>query len=433
MTGVSKKKFYLETFGCKFNQADSEIIRSFLNKKFRETKSLNRADFVILNSCGVLKKTELKVFKRAKYFKNKGKKVIIAGCLPLICLKKCRVFADGVVGPQSINHINRVVFWTLKGRKISFLKSKPLDKICFYPLDIQTQKLKNNCSLIVPVAEGCLGNCSYCATKLARKSLKSFSLKEIVQKIKMGLSLGFKEFHLTAQDLAIYGLDKNKTLLASLLKAILNLKAEFRVKLGMLEPYFFKKQISDLLPLIKDERIYNFFHIPLQSGSNAVLKQMKRKYKVSDFLKIIEKLEKEFSHYLLAIDVIVGFPTEKEKDFNQTLKIISQVKPEIIHINRFSSRPNTEASLLKDISEKIKKERSRLVFQLGEKIKLKKNRNYLGKEYDVLVVRKGKNNTFLVRNNSGKAIIVSQAKVGKFYKVKITGFTSNYLVGKVRY
>jgi len=420
------KKFYLETYGCKLNQADSDLIRGILSKEFEEA-SEKEADFFVLNSCGVLGKTERRILERVKELKEKNKKVIMAGCLPLIVPKKCEKLADGIIGPKNILSISNIVKAILRGERVKIIKHENIDKanFCFF------RKQENNCSVIISISEGCLGNCSFCAAKLARGKLKSFEMKNVLEKIKVALSLGFKEIQLTGQDLASYGLDRGQFLFPKLLEEITKIKGDFRIKVGMLEPYFLKKILRDLIPVFQNKKLYKFFHVPLQSGNNLILKKMKRKYKKEDFLEIVATFKKSFKDYLLATDVIVGFPGETEKAFENTLRLIARTKPQIVNINRFSKRPGTQAFLMKDLHSKVKKERSRVLNKLSEEIKIAKSKKYLGKEFEVLVVKKGKNDTLLARNQIGKAIILQHGKTAQFAKAKIIDYRPNYLIGEL--
>ena len=397
--------FYIKTYGCKLNQSDSDIIRDLLLKKHKET-SLIDADFVILNTCGVVEKTERKILKEARSLKNK--KVIIAGCLPLVSLEECQKVADGIIGPTNLLSINKVVDGIVK---IDIKKTKT-DKA----------KLKSSSSKIIPIAEGCLGNCSYCATKLARKELFSFSAKEIIKKIENSRE---PELYLTSQDLSIYGIDKGETL-SSLLREVIKIDRDFKLKLGMMNP----KYINDeLLELYKSDKIYKFIHLPLQSGDNDLLKKMNRGYKVEDFTSIVKKFRKKFKESIIATDIIVGHPLETEESFNKTLEIIKKIKPEVLHIFKFSRRKGTRDFNLKDLPDRIKKDRSRIITELFENYNYEKNKKYIGKKLEVLVVEKRKSN-YLSRTSSGRAVTLKEGKIGEKVKVKIIDCKWNYLIGE---
>ena len=431
-------KFYLETFGCKFNRADSELIRKVLKINFKEV-SENEADFVILNTCGVVDKTERKIIKRAMEFKKKKKKIIFACCLPIISLGICKKIVDGMVGPTNILDLPKVIKKVLEGEKSFSLKQKPIDKAklrCFV-------MPKETCTAIIPISEGCLSDCSYCATKLAKGKLRSFDQKEILENIKLALKSGVKtlsvlktplsgvkEIQLTSQDLAIYGVDKGKWELPDLLRKISKIKGDFRVRLGMMNPRGAKKIFEKLLSIMENKKFYKFLHIPLQSGDNKVLKSMKRNYKAKDFLELSKKFRQRFKNSILATDIIVGFPTEDEKAFQNTVKIVKKIKPDILHLFRYSKREGTEAAKLKDFPDKIKKERSRTLTKIWLNLCKEKNKKYLGKVFEVLVTEE-RENSFLARLNSYKAVILKEGRLGDFVKIKISGTKPNYLIGKI--
>jgi len=419
-------KFFLETFGCKFNQAETELIKKILKDNDFEEASEKEADFIILVTCGVVKKTERKIIKRAIELKKEGKKIIFAGCLPLISKEICEKAADGLIGPTNILDLPRVVKKVLKGEKAKFLKQEQIDKAklkCFVVP-------KNTSVAIVPISEGCLSFCSYCATRLAKGRLRSFDQKEILENIKIALQSGAKEIQLTSQDLAIYGLDKGKFLLPQLLKEILKIDGDFRVRLGMANPGFAKRIFKEILEILKNEKFYKFLHLPLESGSDKVLKSMNRNYKVEEFLQMVSDFKRKFKYSLLATDIIVGFSTETEKDFKKTVSVIKKIKPEILHIFRYSKREGTVAAKLKDLPDRIKKERSRILTKIWQKIAKEKAKKYLGKNFEALITEK-RENTFLARLPSYKAVILKEGILGEFVKVKIIGAKPNYLLGKI--
>lgn len=406
------KKYYIETFGCKLNQADSERIKIELDKKYKMS-SEKEADLVILNTCAVVERTERKILKKAMLLKKQGKIVIIAGCLPMVS-EECKSVAHGIIGPQSIGSINKAI----KGNIcISKQKKKPI---------IFTQKNKDTTSAVVPIAEGCIGECTYCTARLARKELISFEIKDIVKSVKSALDLGFKEIQLTSQDLSIYGLDKGKLLLPELLKELIAIEGDFKIKLGMMNPGTTKKILKPLLKLYKSDKLYKFIHIPLQSGDDGVLKRMKRKYVVNDFIEIVESFRKKFKDSIVATDIIVGHPSENEKAFLKTLSVVKKTKPDIIHIFKFSRRKGTPDYELNDLVDRIKKERSRELTELFVKNNEIKNRKFINKHFDCLIIKKN-----FGRTNSGRAVVVNKGKIGYYEGVKITDSKWNYLIGRV--
>ncbi len=247
--------FYLETFGCKFNKADSELIRKILIEKGFQEASEKEADFVILVTCGVVEKTERKIVKRAIELRKKDKKIIFAGCLPLISPKICQEIAQGLIGPTNILDLPKIIKKVLRGEKAKSLKQIPIDKAKLQCFAIP----KETVVAIVPISEGCLSFCSYCATKLAKGKLRSFDKEKILENIKTALSYGAKEIQLTSQDLAIYGLDKGKFLLPELLKDISKIEGDFIVRLGMMNPKFAKRIFGKNFKDLRERKILQIF------------------------------------------------------------------------------------------------------------------------------------------------------------------------------
>ena len=419
--------FYLKTYGCKLNQADSELIRGLLLKDHKES-SKEEADFVVLNTCGVVERTERKILKEAIELKQKGKKIIISGCLPLISFDECSKVADGIIGPTNISSIPLIVKKVLKGEKAINIKKKKIDKseLCLK----KKRGERESCSAIISIAEGCLGSCSYCATRLARKELCSFDIENIIRETKSVISSGFKEIQLTSQDLSVYGIEKGKQILPELLEEMIKIKGDFRIKLGMMNPGHALKMIKKLLKVYESDKIYKFIHIPLQSGDDELLKKMNRGYSASDFMTVAEAFKNKFKDGIIATDIIVGHPLETEESFDKTIKVIKKIKPDIIHIFKFSKRKGTPDFKLKDYPDRIKKNRSRIVSELFENLNLEKNKKYLGKEFKVLIVEKRKNK-YLARTDSGRAVVLDKGEIDSFVKVKITNYRWNYLLGEI--
>lgn len=423
---LAHMNFYLKTYGCKLNQADSELIRGLLLKDHKES-SKEEADFVILNTCGVVERTERKILKEAKELKTKGKKIIISGCLPLISFEDCEKIADGIIGPTNIFSISLIVEKILKGEKTIDIKKKKIDKsdLCLKKKRVE----RETTSAIISIAEGCLGSCSYCATRFARKELASFDTKNIVKEAKSIIVSGFKEIQLTSQDLSVYGIEKGRQMLPELLNELTKIEGDFRIKLGMMNPGYAKKMLKPLLKAYESDKIYKFIHIPLQSGDDELLKKMNRGYSSSDFVSVAQEFKKKFKDVIIATDIIVGHPLETEESFNKTVKIIKKVKPDIIHIFKFSKRKGTPDFNLKDYPDRIKKERSRIITELFESLNLEKNEKYLGKKFNVLVVEKRKGK-YLARTESGRAVALDKGEIGSFTKIKIIDYRWNYLIGQ---
>lgn len=335
-------KVYIKTFGCQLNYSDSEVIAGILKQNKFDIVNLDQADIVIINSCGAKSITQNRILDFIKTIKNK--EIFVGGCLPKM------IKLEGITGIFDTNTILELPE-IIKG-KYSKLSDKKENRL-------NQPKIRINKEIaIVPISQGCLGNCNYCSVKFARGSLKSYKPEEITQEIKTALKEGCKKIYLTAQDTGCYGLDIN-TNLPNLLKEILELKRNFQLRLGMSNPYYIKEYQEQLIPIFKDKRIMSFLHIPVQSGSDKILKEMNRKYKIRGFIDIVNFFRKNIPNINIATDIIVGYPTETEQDFNKTFDLIKKIKPDVLNISKFGPRPNTEAAKLKQLHTKIIKERSK--------------------------------------------------------------------------
>ncbi|MEM3477799.1 MAG: tRNA (N(6)-L-threonylcarbamoyladenosine(37)-C(2))-methylthiotransferase [Archaeoglobaceae archaeon] len=410
-------KIAIETYGCTMNQSDSDIMRAFLSEHF-ELSNVEDAEVVVINSCGVIEFTERKIIRRIQELKSAGKKVVLAGCLSRIS-KEALSLADSAIAPDNLEKIVEAVRLTFNGGA-RFLEWKNVDKTCFPKF-----RLRENVIAIVSISEGCMGHCNFCATKFARGKLRSFSLENIVKEVENAVKQGFKEIQITSQDTGCYGLDKGKLMLPELLEKICKIDGEFRVRVGMMNPQFAKAMLPDLLNAYESEKIYKFLHLPVQSGDNKVLENMRRGHRVEDFVEVVEEFRKRFD-IMLSTDIIVGYPTESEESFWKSYELIKSIRPDIVNITRFSRREGTLASKLKQIPGWIVKERSRKLTELCVKIGLENNRRYLGKKMEVLVTTQGRR-WMLARSNEYRAVITS-GKLGEFKKVQIGDCRHNYLL-----
>ena len=262
-----------------------------------------------------------------------------------------------------------------------FLLGRDEEKLC------QPKIPQKNKVGITQISEGCLGNCSFCITKLAKGKLFSYPQEDILKNIQNDLNAGCKEIWITSQDNAAYGLDerfheakygiesasgvasKGSQKLPEIMNKILALKGKFQVRLGMMNPENVLPILNELIEIYKNKKMKKFLHLPLQSGSNKILKLMNRKYKVEDFLKIVNRFRIEIPDLFLSTDIIVGFPQESEEDFLASLKIIQEINPEKLNISKFWMRKNTEAEKMEQVDKSVIKERVKKVMGLFQEIK----------------------------------------------------------------
>ncbi|MCX8169408.1 MAG: tRNA (N(6)-L-threonylcarbamoyladenosine(37)-C(2))-methylthiotransferase [Candidatus Methanomethylicia archaeon] len=421
-------RIYIESYGCAVNNADTNLMRKILSEKYEIVRDPLEANVIIINTCTVRGETERKMIRRIKKLEDirslVNGKLIVTGCMakvqPAIILKISP--NASLVSPQKISEILEVVESNAREIRITGSGSKDLDKMV----------LSNEISITIPIAEGCIGNCSYCIVKLARGNLKSYPENEIVKTIEIAVNSGVKEIRLTAQDTAAYGLDKD-TNLAKLLKKILKINGNYVIRIGMMTPNNALKILDELMEAYIDERVYKFIHIPLQSGDNYVLKTMGRRYTIEDFMEIVKKFRENYPNGFITTDIISGFPTENHEAHMNTLKVIEESKPDKVNVAKYTPRPHTKAAALPQLPEKIRSERCREVMELARKIALERNKNYEGKRIKVLVLRERKKNLLESRSMEYRLIMFEGCNklIGKKVDVNIIKAESTRLIGSL--
>jgi len=419
------KKIYIETFGCSFNRADSQIMKGLLSRHdFKIVDDPRIADVLIINTCYVKTPTQERVTNRIKVFQRMfpDKKLIVGGCMTEIDSKRLEKIASNSswVGPHQIKNIVEIVSDTLEGKIIKLIGKRRDVKVVL-------PKIKDNPLIdIVQICEGCSGCCSYCCTRFARGRLFSYPVNSIVGEVKKALKNGCKEFWITAQDTSAYKCKEFR--LPALVDELTKIKGKFFVRVGMMSPMHTKNIVDNLIVSYKSEKVFKFLHLPVQSGSDRVLKMMNRGYSVKDFKNIVKNFRKNFPLFTLSTDVIVGFPGESNEDFQKTIDLMKEVKPDIVNVSKFGARPGTKAAKMKQLSRKTINERVREIIEIVEKIKLENNKKWLNWGGEVLIDEKGKKGGMIGRNFAYKPIL-TEGKLGSFHKVKINKIHPTFLIG----
>lgn len=423
------KNIYIETYGCSANQNNSEIIAGLLQQAgINIVKNMKIADVAILNTCIVKSPTEQRMQSRIKEMGKRFSKFIVTGCMPDVDALLIRGLAPlaSIVGSHNIHKICLAVRKISEGKRVEFLGKENEIKLCM------PRSRKNSVIGITQILEGCIGECAYCITRFAKGKLFSYPKEKILQNIMQDLQSGCKEIWLTSQDNAAYGLDKGSYILPELLSEILELKGKFMLRLGMINPNHVLKILDKLIECYKNEKMFKFLHLPLQAGSNKVLKDMKRQYKVGDFQKIVKKFRAVFPTLTLSTDIIAGYPTETDEDFRESVEIIKETKPSILNISKFWPHIGTEANKLKEINAETIKARAIELMNLHKEIAFHGHEGMLGMQTECLVDKKGFENTWLARNSDYKLIVVNGSNLlGKFLKVRITKAKPHYLFGEI--
>jgi MiaB-like tRNA modifying enzyme len=414
-------KVYLEVYGCTANKSDASLVKGILKQNnFTIVTEIGKADVLILLTCTVIDTTEQRMLSRLKRFRDTGKKIIISGCMASVQSELVKsIIPNAILLPpqysyQIIDVLNNEEPVFEEKNKTNFSKSY---EDIFAPISI---------------SEGCNFSCSYCITSKARGMLNSYPIEEIENDICKAISNGCKEIQITSQDTSSFGNEIGENL-GNLLTNIGKINGLFRTRVGMMNPYTCLRNIDSIINGYKSPKIYKFIHIPVQSGNNNILKKMNRKYNVEDFLEIIDKFRSYYPDITVSTDVIVGFPTETDSQFQATVDLLKITKPDITNITRFSARPYTEAKSMKGrIDTYIVKKRSKYLTDLCSEISKQKNIEHIDREYDVLITEKGKDNTFVGRSGNYKPVVLSgELKIGEFKSVRIKKAASTYLVGSI--
>jgi len=406
-------KLFVKTYGCTLNKKDTENVVKEHNftEEFSEIK---KADYIFINTCGVKEQTQTKILnflKKLNENKIPQEKIIIFGCL--------------------VNIDKEALVSEMPNAK--YFKVSEKEKIECIINNVENNKSSNkkNTQTII-LSNGCLGNCYYCAVKFARGKLESKPIEKIIKEIEYSVNEEkSKEILLTSQDNGCYGFDINENL-NTLLKKIIEIKGDFKIRIGMANPQHLKIIINELIEIYKNEKIYKFLHIPIQSGSNKILKEMNRYYTIEDVYDIIEKFKKEIPDISIGTDIIVGYPTETENDFQETIDFIKKIKPNFINLSRFGMRKNIEAKKYKDLISRTKKERSRKVTKIFEDYLLDKNKEEIGKEKEIIITEIGKNNKYIGKTNNYLSVVIDEnVKIGQKVKVKIIDADKYNLKGTI--
>jgi len=417
-------KVFVKTYGCTFNQADSDEIKNFLKKKgFKIAGSEGEADAVVLNTCSVKAATQEKILHEIR--SARGKKLVVAGCLaqvtPELALKaNPNALVTGIDNGERIARalLEPPLHCTPEPKLKRFRPSAPV-------VDGVIARTR--------IARGCLNACAYCQTRIARGALESALPDEIIQGAARAVMQGAREVQLTAQDCGCYGFDlKPRATLASLVDALNCVPGDFRIRVGMLNPQHALKQLPELVSAFAMEKTYKFLHVPVQSGSDPVLRGMLRSYSAEDFKRIINAFRTRIPKITLATDVIAGYPTETDEDFRKTLELLEEIRFDIVNVSKFSPRPKTTAARLPQLNNAVVKRRSEEASALAKKISLEKNREWIGRTCNALFTEKIKAGSVSGRNDFYKPVILTGegVEIGEFARVRIVGAVQGGLLAE---
>ncbi|GAB2217533.1 hypothetical protein Droror1_Dr00000730 [Drosera rotundifolia] len=347
---------YVKTFGCSHNQSDSEYMAGQLSAYGYALSDVPEdADLWLINTCTVKSPSQSAMDTMISKGRAAKKPLVVAGCVPQGNRNLKELEGVSIVGVQQIDRVVEVVEETLKGHEVRLLNRKTLPA-----LDLPKVR-KNKFVEILPINVGCLGACTYCKTKHARGHLGSYNVDSLVGRVRTVIHEGVKEIWLSSEDTGAYGRDigVNLPILLNAIVAELPSTGSTMLRIGMTNPPYILEHLKEIADVMCHPCVYSFLHVPVQSGSDAVLSAMNREYTVKEFRTVVDTLTELVSGMQIATDIICGFPGETDEDFSQTVELIKDYKFSQVHISQFYPRPGTPAARMKKVPSAAVKKRSR--------------------------------------------------------------------------
>lgn len=402
-----------------------------------ELVSEKNADVVVLNTCTVKYSTEQKILHKIRELGEQGKEVVVAGCMPEVQLEDIiHNNPDAhILGVNSISRIGDVLNSIAEPQFSSHHTSRQaLHVFSSEPQGfINVPRLRFNSNIhICQLSQGCNNACSYCIVRFVRGPLKSFNPDSIIEDIIQGVAEGCREIWLTSQDNAQYGIDIGYQL-PQLLEKICDIPGDFKVRVGMMNPFSVLPVLDELLDAFEHDKIYKLIHLPIQSASNDVLKRMNRFHSIEEANHIINCFRERYDDLTLFTDIIVGFPGEKDTDFMKTVEWVKDYMPEKVNISRYTPRPRTKALEYRNIDSRIVAQRSNELHFVCEKVKTAVRESMMGWKGRVFISKEAKVKGLMARTASYKPVVIpeSSAIPGSYCEVEIFDATPGYFLGRV--
>jgi tRNA-2-methylthio-N6-dimethylallyladenosine synthase len=442
MKNSNERYYYIITYGCQMNVHDSEKMAGMLEEMgYHQTDDINYADIILLNTCIIRENAELKVFGKLgelKKLKRKNKNLIIGigGCMMQVkevvdVIKAKYPQVDLIFGTHNILRLPELINRFLKERKrVIEIWNKEKGLIPETPF-----KRDNDLKAWVTIIQGCNNFCTYCIVPYVRGRERSRPINCIKDEVKGLVNNGIKEITLLGQNVNSYGNDLDINIdFADLLNKLNKINGLYRIRYMTSHPKDFTQKLIN--EISKSDKVCEHFHLPVQSGSNSVLKRMNRGYTREKYLDLINNIKEKVPESSITTDFIVGFPGETDDDFNETLNLVREVEFDMAFTFIYSPRTGTPAAKMKDqISEDIKKDRLKRLIKLQNEISLKKNKLFEGKIVEVLVEGESSKNSemYMGRTRGNKLILFPREDgiIGSLINVRIKEVHSWTLYGEI--
>lgn len=433
----ASKKVYFETLGCKTNQYESEALAALFSEAgYEYTEDIDLADVCVVNTCTVTHVSDRKsrqVIRRVGAARKKGAVMVVCGCYAQVAMEDVAALgeADVIVGTNQRSQIVKAVEDFLASSKRKTYVATTKEMADFEPLG--ANRVINMTRSYLKIQEGCQQYCSYCIIPYARGPLRSRKMDDILAEVRNLEAENFQELILTGTHIGAYGEEKDNEGydLADVCEQILANSTIPRIRLGSVEP----TEITDkLLKLMAENpRMCRHLHLPLQSGSDEVLKRMKRPYKTDDYRKVVKKAREMVPNIAITTDIMVGFPGESNDDFRESLMFADEISFAGMHIFKYSPRENTPAAVMPEqIDSGLKDKRSKAMAAVAEKNELKYMESFIEQEVTVLLEEIDKKGYWEGHTDNYLKILChfDDAKKGEMRKVKITHLNKRNLYGE---
>ncbi|CAJ0963960.1 unnamed protein product, partial [Mesorhabditis belari] len=420
---------WMRTWGCSHNSSDSEYMAGILMRDgYRVTQDKDNADVWVLNSCTVKTPSEQQASNLVTEGQKSGKKIVMAGCVSQAAPNEKWLQGVSIVGVKQIDRITEIVEETVKGNTVRLLSRRRPDAGLALP-----KMRKNELVEVLAINTGCLNNCTYCKTKLARGDLKSYPIKELVEQAQTAFERdGVKELWLTSEDLGAYGRDIGVVLPDLLDELVKIIPDGCMMRLGMTNPPYILDYLEEIATILRHPRVYAFLHIPVQAGSDAVLRDMKREYTSDHFRKIVDYMKKNVPGIYIATDMICAFPTETEEDFEESMQLVRDYQFPSLFINQFFPRSGTPAARMKRVDPVEAKRRTAEMSRLFRSYS-RYEESRVGEVMDVLVCELASDKLHAVGHNKNyeHVLVPDPGEVmGKWVKVRIVGVSKFHMLGE---
>ena len=433
---------HVHNYGCQLNVTDGEKLKGILLKMgYGFTEQPEEADLVIFNTCAVRENAEERVFGNLgflKHYKEKNREMIIcvSGCMTeqsviVEKIKESYRYVDIVFGTNAFDRFPQFVYEVLNGRKHFYDEQGPGNRIPEGTEQVRSSTFRAS----VPVMYGCNNFCTYCIVPYVRGRERSREPEVILDEVRGLVNKGYREIMLLGQNVNSYGNDLGgKINFPELLRRINAIEGEFIVRFMSSHPKDAGKELIDAI--VECDKLGNYLHHPVQSGSNSVLERMNRRYTAEQYLEIVDYARSRDENFTFSTDILIGFPDETEEEFKATLAITERVRYINIYSFIYSKRTGTKAAVMEDSTPySEKQERMQRLLELQRNITTEDYKKYVGKTLEVLVEGTGRNGEGTLTGKSREFIIVNfegdSSLIGKFVKVKITGARNWAVVGEL--